>query len=73
MSDCMWEVGDPYTFVPTAYIGSSTGDNGTEKAKENIEKGKVKGTVIEVNEERRWYRVEWKPDHDRPQHECFKF
>ena len=69
MSDCMWEVGDTFEFVPTAYKR----DNGSDYSKEYLTRGKVKATVVEINEERRWYRVEWTPEHDRPQHECFKF
>lgn len=60
----MYEVGDKITFTPSAY----TDGNGTKMAK-----SKVHGVVTEVNLEHRWYRVTWKPEYDREQHECFKF
>lgn len=61
----MYEVGDKYTFTPSAYSDG----NGAKMTRNS----KVHGVVTEVNLEHRWYRVMWKPDYDREQHECFKF
>lgn len=66
----MYKVGDTKKFVPTAYAGTS---NGTDTAKDYIKRCTVEGTVTEVNVRHRWYRVAWKPQYDREQHECFKF
>lgn len=67
-------VGDKFYFVPTAYInGPGTGNNGTDAAREHLKKCEVEGTVVQIHEEHRWYRVEYTPKFDRPQHECFKF
>lgn len=66
----MYEVGDKITFTPSAYLD---GSNGSEASKINKERAKVHGAVTEVNLEHRWYRVAWKPEYDREQHECFKF
>lgn len=64
------DVGDKLTYTPTAY---AAGSNGTDAARERNERGKVHAVCVAVNHAHRWYRVEWKPDFDRPQHECFKF
>ena len=66
----MHKVGDTKKFVPTAYAGQS---NGSETAKDAIKRCTVEGMVTDVNVRHRWYRVAWKPQYDREQHECFKF
>lgn len=66
----MYEVGDKITFTPTAYAAA---DNGSEASKVRNERGKVHGIVTSIHEEHRWYRVTYKPEYDREQHECFKF
>lgn len=70
----MVEIGDEITFVPSAYIsGPGTGNNGTEAAREHLERSEVVGVVTQINQDHRWYRVTYKPKYDREQHECFKF
>lgn len=70
----MLNIGDEIGFVPTAYIdGTGNGNNGSETAKKKLQNSKVIGTVVQVNREHRWYRVAYKPQFDRMQHECFKF
>lgn len=64
------EIGDKISFIPSAY---NSQDNGTEKSREKQVKNTVKGTVISVNHEHRWYRVEYQTDYNGVQHECFKF
>lgn len=61
----MIEVGDKVRFIPGAFLEHS--ENFAEELRRE-----VTGTVIQVNEEHRWYRVEY----DMPGyigHECFKF
>lgn len=68
----MPEVGDKIKFIPTAYIDPG-GGNGTQAFKEAKMRSVVEGTVVEVNEKHRWYRLAYQPEYDRLQHECFKF
>lgn len=66
----MNKVGDEKTFIPTAY---AQGDSGTEASKKRIERDKVTGTIIQVNQKHRWYRVAYQTEFYGIQHECFKF
>ena len=65
MSDCPYEIGDTFLFKPSAYA-ESTAYYGPALSVQ------VAGTVVQVHEAHRWYRVSY----DTPQgvqHETFKF
>ena len=66
----MYEIGDKISFVPTTI---AYGDNGKPGAKEWKRRNTVNGVVTSVHKAHRWYRVEWKPQHDHAQHECLKY
>ena len=59
------EVGDRYSFIPAANRDHSAGFG-------EILARPVTGTVVEVNEERRWFRVAYLRG-GRIGYECFKF
>lgn len=62
----MYEIGDTYRFVPAANRDHTAGFS------EILRDQKVTGRVIQINEEHRWFRVEY----NMPGcigHECFKF
>ena len=62
------EIGDKIRFVPSANTDHSAGFTGTLRAE-------VTGTVIQIHEEHRWYRVEYTLGTEPGciGHECFKF
>ena len=62
------EVGDKITFMPTAWTVLAT-----EKARDTFGVAtKVTGTIVQINEEHRWYRVRYEVA-GTIQHETFKF
>ena len=64
----MIELGDKIRFIPAANFGKSAGFEG-------VLRKEVTGTVVQIHEEHRWYRVEFILG-DTPGcigHECFKF
>lgn len=61
-------VGDEIRFVPSAYINGF----GSESAKDNL-RGPLIGTVVQVNQEHRWYRVAYPTEYSGTQYECIKF
>ena len=64
----MIEIGDKVRFIPAANFDHSAGFG-------DILRKEVTGTVVQIHEARRWYRVEFIMG-DRPGcigHECFKF
>lgn len=61
----MIEVGDKIRFIPAANLDHMSNFAYTLRRE-------VTGTVIQVNEEHRWYRVEY-PMPACIGHECFKF
>ena len=66
----MYAIGDKISFTPTSF---AAGDNGQPASKERNKRDTVHGVVTSVHCKHRWYRVEWKPQFDRAQHECFKY
>ena len=58
-------VGDPWTFRPAANFEKSSGFG-------EILGVKVMGTIVQVNEEHRWFRVRYEMPYG-VLHECFKF
>lgn len=59
------EVGDRYSFVPAANYDHSAGFG-------EILLRRVTGTVVQVNAEHRWFRVEYERG-GATGYECFKF
>lgn len=62
----MVEIGDKVTIIPAANTDHSAGFAG-------ILLDPIEATVIQVNEERRWYRVEYPLPGGAVGHETFKF
>ena len=63
---CPYEIGDTIRFKPAAY---STGVAGFGAELDVL----VTGTVIQIHEEHRWYRVSWEMRPGCTGHETFKF
>ena len=63
---CPHELGDRIRFRPSAFARTRGEDGGYEIPVE------VTGTVIQIHEEHRWYRVEFQMS-GCIGHECFKF
>lgn len=61
----MKEIGDKVRFLP-----GQNSDLATDDVKE---RRKVTGTVIQIHEEHRWYRVAYPLNARCIGHECFKF
>lgn len=61
----MYELGQIVSFTPTAY---KEGYGAHSRRYE-----KVRGTVAEINEEHRWYRLTYQLECGWEQSECFKF
>ncbi len=59
------EVGDKFRFIPAANYDHSAGFG-------EILLREVTGTIVEVNAEHRWFRVEYERGKGIG-HECFKF
>ena len=64
--ECPVEVGDKVRFVPSANKGASAGFGGELRVE-------VTATVIQVNEDHRWYRTAWEMCPGCTGHETFKF
>ena len=65
MSDCPYEIGDKFRFVPCC--GGIIAAGLSEELRRE-----VTGTVVQIHEEHRWYRASYEtPQGTR--HECFKF
>ena len=65
MSSCPYEIGDRFRFKPAPYVDSPKGFGAMLDVK-------VLGTVTQIHEAHRWYRVSY----ETPcgvQYECFKF
>lgn len=62
------EVGKPYSFMPSAFMGEQTGSIAGKKSKRVLQ-----GTIVWINYRHRFFLVEAKI-HDRYLlRECFKF
>ncbi len=65
----MVEIGDEILFEPAAFMAYEAETWATYGAVRN-----VRGTVVQIHEEHRWYRVAYTlPGSATLQHECFKF
>ena len=64
--ECPVEVGDKVRFVPSANKGASAGFGGELRVE-------VTATVIQVNDDHRWYRTAWEMCPGCTGHETFKF
>ena len=64
------EIGYTFKFIPSAY---AFGDNGTDVARERLEKQRVIGTVTGIHYKHHWYRVSYQTKYSGIQHECFHF
>lgn len=62
----MIKIGDKVKIIPAANTDHSAGFAG-------ILLDPIEATVIQVNEEKRWYRVEYKMPGGVTGRECFKF
>lgn len=65
MSECPYEIGDLFRFIPSCNAENTNGFG-------EVLRVEVPGTVVQVHEAHRWYRVSY----DTPQgvqHETFKF
>ena len=65
MSECPYEIGDTFRFIPSCNAENTNGFG-------EVLRVAVPGTVVQVHETHRWYRVSY----DTPQgvqHETFKF
>ena len=65
MSDCPYEIGDLFRFIPSCNAENTNGFG-------EVLRVEVPGTVVQVHKANRWYRVSY----DTPQgvqHETFKF
>ena len=65
MSECPYEVGDKFRFIPGCCVENTNGFG-------EVLRVEVTGTVVSIHEEHRWYRA----CYDTPQgvqHETFKF
>lgn len=65
-ADCPVAVGDTVRFKPAAYF---TGIAGYSTELDVV----VDATVIQIHEEHRWYRCEWRTPGGRTLRESFKF
>lgn len=65
-AECPVEIGDTVRFKPSAYF-SGTAGLGMELDVV------VEATVIQIHEEHRWYRTEWRTAGGRILRESFKF
>ena len=63
---CPYQTGDPVRFKPAAFFTNVAGF-GTDLDVE------VSGTVVQIHEEHRWYRAEYRTPGGTVQHETFKF
>ena len=61
----MIELGDKITFIPAPNFGSLSTDVQLKR--------KVTGTVVQIHEEHRWYRVRYPLNARCIGYECFKF
>lgn len=64
------QVGDSRTFIPASFTESHCV---TLAGIDPALAAPVTGTVVQVSEERRWYRVRYTAADGSVQHECFKF
>ena len=64
----MIEIGDKISFKPAAFF-NSTACFGTDPRIDTV----VSGTVVYINEDHRYYRVEYRLASGCIGHECFKF
>lgn len=65
MSDCPYEIGDKFRFIPSCNAENTNGFG-------EVLRVEVTGTVEKIHEAHRWYRAQY----DTPmgiQHETFKF
>lgn len=65
-TECPVEIGDRWTFVPCANLEHSVGFA-------DVLQAQVTGTVVQIHEEHRWFRVAWEIRPGRIAYECFKF
>lgn len=66
----MVKIGDKFKFIPTAW---ERPNNGSEAARLRRQTEWVMGTVVQIHEKHRWYRVEYELKYAGKQSECFKF
>lgn len=64
--ECPVEIGDRWTFVPCANLDHSAGFA-------DVLQVQATGTVVQIHEEHRWFRVAWEIQPGRVAWECFKF
>ena len=62
----MIEIGDKYILIPAANTDHSSNFG-------EILRQPITGTVVQIHEEHRWFRVAWEIQPGRIAFECFKF